>query len=870
MVVKTMVTNLGLPSRVAKIFAYNRTVDEIRRIEEVVHGVIDSLLLFDLTIFHNRFGYHKLLLALIRKIFKVGLSSLKMVVSQWKDFSTYMYCQTAGSDSEPFRMSGNNIFKRLLVIDSINAILSDPGNLSKKQLESLAHLLSTRQMPAADKRAMKKSLDEFESNLTEYFEVPPPLLDEFHMAGAAIGRICRANQRKPSSGHISLANSGSYIYTVAEGGRAREILEAIRPILTHVPMSHELINLPDNRTLFCPAGKARWRYWCRKEPFLSYPEIDFGQEIPETLLGYQVYKAGFDESIGDQIVACALLEYSFWRDKSQSTRFDIPVRVLAVPEPGFKARIVTTCPWWVNVIQQSPGHAMRDLLSWHPAIKPGLVKTDQAWEFLNRLAKCSKPDSGSYILSSDLESATDLLPHSVIRSLVAGFQAGSGFYSELGEIALSLLVSRRLIETPDYRSFRSVRGILMGEPLTKGILAMYNCAVEHIARARYLKQAILGPVGLPKWHAFAVGGDDHIAHGPRKYLELITKVHVSAGTRISKSKHMISRYFIKYCEKFIKVVDFDHFDSIFSVNDPEKYASSPWVDSIKVRLLSPTTKTTEIRNDRNVAIGKGRSLGKTLRWLPKDSYPSKFVSLIRDRFVMRMGSLLPSRRSGVYWHLLLPEWMGGLDLWTESDLLDLTAKLPTLSRLCLEKHGTDGGMDLSRKLRKLLANSSYRSYEISDYDMNVIRETTELNIKNLKSTNFKDIKRLLGYEPGIPNQIVANDIAKLGYLTRDEIIDRVTRPFLFKEILEGKAKLKQFNTEALKRRYARIWDQSLIYDYRIALDVDYLRSVLTKPFAESMYFVGDTIQIKVHGQVREVDLIEEITLGLPSLKVNYF
>jgi hypothetical protein len=216
----------------------------------------------------------------------------------------------------------------------------------------------------------------------------------------------------------------------------------------------------------------------------------------------------------------------------------------------------------------------------------------------------------------------------------------------------------------------------MGEPLTKVTLALHNLVCEELAIREYLGQPS-GPIQV-SWRTFSVGGDDHIAYGPVGYLRLITKYQLLFGGKISPEKHGISRIAVRYCEKFLDVRNFINGIKM-NLNTVEDYLLSPFVESIKVRLLAPISKSIEVQNDRNIAIGKALSLSKTLRWL-EPFYPIKWVRMVRDRFFERMKSYLPQRGTKAYYQILLPQNLGGLDLWLKDDLAILGQQLPSFTR----------------------------------------------------------------------------------------------------------------------------------------------------------------------------------------------
>nr|QED21525.1 hypothetical protein 2 [Moriarty virus] len=151
-------------------------------------------------------------------------------------------------------------------------------------------------------------------------------------------------------------------------------------------------------------------------------------------------------------------------------------------------------------------------------------------------------------------------------------------------------------------------------------LTIQNLVVEEYAMRIFLGRNFgTSFYESPKWRTYHIGGDDHLAIGPSSYLKEITNCHIRMGSKISDGKHGTSRLAVMYCEKVLDIRNIYKPFSVCRINDStETYENSPFVDSVKLRLLSPTTKSFDVVADRNVAIGKGLSLGRCLRWLNKD------------------------------------------------------------------------------------------------------------------------------------------------------------------------------------------------------------------------------------------------------------
>jgi hypothetical protein len=844
-------------------------LSDIRRVEDSIHAVIDTLLLFDPEMFKKSSRWYKVIRHLVRMILTIGPYGIGTIVMYWKEFTNFLYNRFADfQPALPLPSSKNFFYWALWTHPSVLAMRLG-GNMNKLLCEQFAHLSSTRHFGTGDRHAAKKSLEGFFKAINTPYHVDIDVLNRLHTLAQRVGEKCVFLAKdSPTRPHISLSCAGSYYETVKDGGRGKEIRDSVTEILKYRPTENESIQTPFGE-VHCPKGESRWRYWGRPEVYTAYPDIDFGEVITEEVFAEQnLYYQGFDEFIGNQILICAYLSFKEW----EVTGLGIPCRVLTVPEPGYKARIVTTGPYWLNVLQQSIAHPLKTILGGHPSARSSLLKTDQAWQSLYLMSGKSYPQ-GSSCLSSDLKEATDYIPKVVGIQLLSGFIQGVGLKSNLVQDCLNLLRMDRTFISPIGISDSQVRGIMMGEPLTKAILTILNLVVEEDAMRRYLNiKPEVCHYESPPWRTYHVGGDDHLAIGPVSYLNHITDSHLRAGSQISAGKHGISNRVVRYCEKVIEVSKiFSGFD-VRKINDStEHYEQSPFVDSVKVRLLSPLTRATDVSSDRNVAIGKGLSLGRTLKWLNPDHFSPKWVRMVRDRFFERMGSLLPDRTSGVYWQLMLPSYWGGLDLYMKGELPRLYTKVPELTLSVMDSYIRDekNSHHDVKLLRKLLTNYSYRGFRLNETEVEAMNSHLEMIIKQLPTALWWEIRQMFDPE----GQLSAKDISSAahadGWRGEEDVIDELMRPILFKEILLGREKPSAYNTQKLKMRYAKLWD--LIYRGPPSLsEEEFIKAVLAKPkmpyykvgYPEEIHFVSD------RGYIYK-SALDDALHGMPVLSTRF-
>nr|WPV71139.1 MAG: RNA-dependent RNA polymerase [Ips narna-like virus 1] len=873
---KVLMTDLGISPRMSNIIT-SRYASEIMKIEQSVHCVIDCLLFYDRELFMRGADFG-LLKNIVKKTILTSTFRVSTTTKLWKNFTSILYNVIVQNQTlqDIVQVKGNYFFSLWypLRIDRL------AEGVLKEDLTPISHLVSTRHFPCGDKKDEEKSLHEFKEIVTSNIEIERNHLAAVYHSAQRFGEFARsigaAREQMP---HISLAGAASYYCSIKDGGRATEIIDSIKPRLKFTPLIEKEIVTPFGTVRDVP-GIARWNTWTKSpipdsDPFDSlcdegpHPAECWGEQIPWwDLMGEEVYRFGFDDRIGFQIQICA------WLDYVESDReAAIPVRTCTIPEPGGKSRIVSTGPYWLYVLQQAIGGIMRNFLASLPSAEAGMVRADQAWRYMYQLSpkvNSMKPDF--YVLSSDLKSASDAIPKSCALHVMAGFLSGIHIENGLTDLMLELLARPRGIYS-DIGYFESSRGVFMGEALTKPILTLINMVSEEIALREYLnmrepKYTVLfndslslyrysyTPSKTPKvdWRCFACAGDDHIAVGPEKYLSLITENLVRTGMVISQEKHGMSRIAVRYCEKFLYVPNMSNAWNVHAINDSVEGAYiSPFVDSIKLRLISPCSKSNEVFNDRNTAIGKGISLGNTLAWLPDGMFSKKHMSLFRDRFFQRMNALLPPRTSGVYWHLLLPASLGGMGLATEVDYVDLVERLPDPTKVVIRRIVDDPsyrGEDLEM-MRSFLTPASFRGFEI-DNDRNIAKRLLREMMEQCPGKTLEALIEELNISTTDPIKQIRL-LKAAGWYREDYFLERLTRPFLFNDILCGKQKVKPFLENNLKKRYAKFW--SRYYCGTANICVDDIRQAF-KWKREYLFYSGGY-------------LIDDALYGMPTLSLEW-
>ena len=365
------------------------------------------------------------------------------------------------------------------------------------------------------------------------------------------------------------------------------------------------------------------------------------------------------------------------------------------------------------------------------------------------------------------------------------------------DVCLKILQADRLVSYKD-ETFVTKRGIPMGEPLTKGILALFT----YFAYKRSLNMFESRHGNVVGGYFFSAGGDDHIAIGPDEFLNGITQTLLDAGAILSETKHGKSKLAVTYCEKTLLVKNLPNPVTVRTINGLD-YENSIMVDSIKVRLLSPSSKANENFDSTNCAIGKGKSLARTLPWMIHRDTDRRRVALYRQWFFFRMGAKL-ARGSKIYWHLLLPEWAGGLGMGTYQDYDQIAHNLPPPSRL-LVKQVLSGDCHLLVKFSRFLSNVSIRGI-VRDKQYTDLEESVRTLVLEQPSIEWSQRWDVIDIPQNLPQSTQYAELNRKGYYLIDDAVDWLLRPIQAMYVWTKANPWSSFRSVPLKQRYAALWD----------------------------------------------------------------
>jgi hypothetical protein len=426
-----------------------------------------------------------------------------------------------------------------------------------------------------------------------------------------------------------------------------------------------------------------------------------------------------------------------------------------------------------------------------------MLRADQAWHALRGFSRLSveKTGDGISVLSSDLKSATDAIPFSTSRVLLKGFIEALGHSQWLWLVDL---VDERNIFTEDGDMIHLKRGIMMGEPLSKTVLVLLTLCAEEIAYSEELGVSLRreGPTENLGWRAFHVGGDDHLAIGPKSYLHRITSNQKALGSLISPEKHRISEHLVVYTERVL------HFTGKV-INQPvEEVIRNPnnsiFVDSVKLRLLSPFTKALEAVNDKNVASGKIKGISSGLEYYPDGS--TKKLVLDRALYKFKDFILGPHHRT-IRAIESLPVTLGGLGLAQDTKYL---ANLPPIFNravrsICL----TGKGAYLAQTvLGSIFENSHPRGVHSRDF----IREWISNMVDNLDYFPIGSLTEWFQQlDPSLPFRLKLKRLEDNNVVSLSRLPQIIERSFIFRRLLENPPIGNAYRTDNMRKRVAQAW-----------------------------------------------------------------
>jgi len=461
--------------------------------------------------------------------------------------------------------------------------------------------------------------------------------------------------------------------------------------------------------LICKANQADHPIWkiAYLESPLPYDEFAEPDSI-RTESGQKVLdvSGGIDTRLGLLLFLWSYQEYNEWKRSGSPA---LPIDPIPISEPGVKARIATKSMIWINLFLSPASHFIKDCMLQIPGCRVGLQGSDHAWNYEASWARHRdkwKEEQCTHISTSDLTAATDYLDFDLAKSGMKAFLDGAlpdlGPARQYLDDAIDLNCSPRLLlELPSafkkkggirnkrvyktyvrfgskvetefrgqiYTGCPTVRGVLMGEPLTKMILSLFSICAERSARANpgRLTSNIRDfyTTRYARSH-YACAGDDHVGLGNLRYLSSIPKNLEAWSGVISWDKYCISKFGAHYCQNFLAKPGPGPRYALRPQNSLAKAGialpvSRPKykIDHIMLRLLSDRRKVgSAVFEETNPFPGKAKQLSEELSWQDVDLSWKLSVTILQTLGLGRWFPLdyLKDPRSYV------PQWCGGRGL----------------------------------------------------------------------------------------------------------------------------------------------------------------------------------------------------------------
>jgi len=369
-------------------------------------------------------------------------------------------------------------------------------------------------------------------------------------------------------------------------------------------------------------------------------------------------------------------------------------KVSIVKEPGGKIRPVTSSSTWLNTYLSPAAHTLRGFLESLPACRVGLSESNGLFRFSQEYK--IEPTIDDFISTSDMTSATDRAPHETGFGLLNGlinelFSQGALTRAERDYLksASALLTTPKRLQLKTKGSekklisasvmkgeidgvfdgneflFSNMRGVMMGDPLTKIVLTMSSYGAWRMTvKSPHDDVRDFRLVTTPsmirtysKVKAYTCAGDDHLGIGPEEDLIRIPRVMESMGYEISWDKYNINKKYVSYCQMFGMLPRYNPVSKAKAVKNSSERKFIQ-IDVPKLRLLTQFQKMGGRENfDKpDPMVGKSLQMSKDIMYM-KETMELKEVKNDEnlDIYYARLKSFI--NLQSVYVRLLMPSWM---------------------------------------------------------------------------------------------------------------------------------------------------------------------------------------------------------------------
>nr|UYL95372.1 MAG: hypothetical protein [Nanning Narna tick virus 2] len=308
----------------------------------------------------------------------------------------------------------------------------------------------------------------------------------------------------------------------------------------------------------------------------------------------------------------------WWRSyrKARNRDADVfSVNVAGIRENG-KCRVVTSGSFYKDVLLQPFSHLTIEMIKSNPQLEQGLKAGRLGWEFIRHIDNLD-PVRGEILfeddvsaLSFDFRKATDGPAQKSGRLVMQPILKGIGLDDEVIEVLLDVWVGTKYLYRNGKFVGEMVRGIPMGDPLTKTNLSLVHPICSLYARKKIGRRIVYVGTG---------NGDDgnQIAAGPfrHEYFEHFLAAAKQLGYEQSVDDTFITNDWMTYCEEVFRL-PIDRFHTVRNACRINDSRISPYLDHPKGRLIIDTRK--DRQDYSSDPKGKYTLLGKELEYVRKD------------------------------------------------------------------------------------------------------------------------------------------------------------------------------------------------------------------------------------------------------------
>lgn len=536
---------------------------------------------------------------------------------------------------------------------------------------------------------------------------------------------------------INLGTSACLEYTHSDGGRTAFFREKFLPWLKAIPDKDEeiILTLGDQKVplVKMPQGRPRFQT-CVPPGTDPLPYTEFDAVVPDlemvhdTLESFgwtETCQAGFSKHIGFQLyIFSQTIRPEDYMYKSDDAYYPL-IHASPVIENGGKTRWITIMSMIDSIKQDVAQNLIQGVLIKHPLVRPIFTKSNQAWQLMNVAPpRCLDYHDRAYV--SDYSNATDAIDIGLAKAILLGFCKGAGLESPHIIPGIESLCSRKAIlhrrdrDKPGMCPVLTNSGIFMGEPLTKVTLTilMYILPLLSLSKMKVGDYGRFKTVAYPPWYFYFAPGDDHIASGPDEFLDTLGETSCELGMLLNRDKTYKSTTFVPFCEQWIYVPNLRNGISTHAIFESvDGYVRSAWVETLKLKLLSPAAVTEKFKNVEDYSVlGRSRSFMTCLEGLTA-TWSLEEREAMRDYFVLRYVDQLPPKSWWQYHYAFLHTHIGGLGLSiNKTEELRHWNLVPQVIRRALSSILKSESSELYSVLSTLCMPKAVLGYEIQDLE----------------------------------------------------------------------------------------------------------------------------------------------------------